>query len=233
MEEIEKIINNAKGKMREMLKSVYRYNSGFIRKQEENKLLEKIIFSMSIVDRRFFVEDEEYAYDDNALAIGEGQTISQPSTVTRMLMLAELEEGDKVLEVGAGSGWNACLISFLVYPGNVLSIDRINALVEKAKRNFLALKNYLKIKMPHELARFKVNFKADDAFNLKGKYDKIIITAGIPSKEVEEKIKEMAFKLLKQEGILICPYTAGPMIIFKKKGRLIREETKEEYVLFL
>lgn len=231
----EKIIQYAPLKMREMLESVYLYNSSF---SSDETLLEKILFSMSFIDRKFFVNDEEYAYDDNALPIGKGQTISQPSTVARMLLLAELQEGDEVLEVGAGSGWNACLAAFLVYPGNVTSIDRINSLVEKAQINLHELRNYLRQKKPQDVEKLsKINFLAEDIFSKekvwKKKYDKIIITAGIADTETEEKIRIISQNLLKKNGLLICPYTSGPLIIYRKNiknSKLERGETREQYV---
>lgn len=225
------IIQYAPERMREMLESVYFYNSNF----SKDKELEKILFAMSVIDRKFFVEAGYY--DDNALPIGKGQTISQPSTVARMLLLAELKEGDDVLEIGAGSGWNACLTGFLVYPGFVLSVDRISDLVKKAQRNAARLRNHLKQVRPQSVEKInRISFLTENVF-LKGKiwkrkYDKIIITAGISDIESEKKVGDLAESLLKKNGILICPYVSGPLIIYKKdeKGRLKREETKEQYV---
>jgi len=231
MDSSERIIKAAPEKMQEMLKSVYFYN-----KDLNEKLLEKILFAMMIIDRKFFVQEEEYAYADNALPIGKGQTISQPSTVARMLLLAELEEGDEILEIGAGSGWNASLIAFLVYPDNVKSTDRLNSLVEKAQENVNKLRNFLKQKHPQDVIKLSnLNFIAENIFS-KGKlwkkqYDKIIITAGIVDRKTENKIEEIAQSLLKKNGILVCPYASGPLIIYKKeKGNLERKETREQYV---
>ena len=204
--EIRRIIEKA-GKMRDMLYSVYNYNSQFIKTNEENKFLEKILEAMTVVDRKFFVLNPEDAYIDSALPIGEGQTISQPSTVARMLMLAELKRGDTVLEVGTGSGWNACLISFLVYPNKVVSIDRISGLVEEARNNVKNLEKHIKRKM-------RIKFKVESFFEHEDRYDKIIITAG-SSDEQLEKIEKLAGKLLNKNGILICPRQYGKMIIFK------------------
>lgn len=233
--EARKIIKSAPERMREMLRSAYLYNSNFSSFSEKEKLLEKILFSMTIIDRKFFAQDEAQAYDDNALPIGKGQTISQPSTVARMLLLAELEEEDEVLEIGTGSGWNASLIAFLVHPGSVLSIDRVSSLVEGAQENMGRLRNYLKQKHPQDFVKIeKLNFLTENIFS-KGKiwkkrYDKIIITAGIEDKEAENKIEEIAKSLLRKKGLLICPHVSGPLIIFKKKDNLIKEETKEHYV---
>jgi protein-L-isoaspartate O-methyltransferase len=64
----------------------------------------------------------------------------------------------------------------------------------------------------------------------KNKYDKIIITAGV-EKGKEDKIKHLAESLLKKSGVLICPYTEGPMMMFKKEDKkLIESSTKESYV---
>jgi len=232
-EEAEKIIKAAPERMQEMLKSVYEYNSSFVLNE---KLLEKILFVTALIDRKFFVDDE-LAYEDIALPVGKGQTISQPSTIARMLLLAELEEGDEVLEIGAGSGWNASLIAFLAYPGNVRSIDRVYSLVQKAQENVNKLRNNLKQKSPQDVTKLdKINFLTENIFS-KGKiwkkqYDKIIITAGIADGETEKKIEEIAKGLLKKNGLLICPYVSGPMLIYRKreKNKIEKRETREEYV---
>jgi len=231
----EKIIRLAKKRMQGMLFSVLDYNSSFSLNKEQGLLLQKILFAMSIIDRKFFYEGKE-AYADYALPIGEGQTISQPSTVVRMLVLAKLKEGDDVLEVGTGSGWNASLIAFIVYPGHVTSVERVNVLKERAESNLSALRNHLKQKSPQDVQKIgKINFYAENIF-VKGKawkkrYDKIIITAGIEVGE-EKKIEFLARRLLKQGGLLICPYVSGPLMIYKKEkhGKLKKEETEESYV---
>jgi protein-L-isoaspartate(D-aspartate) O-methyltransferase len=178
-QQIKEVIKRSPKKMHKMLNSVYDFNSRFLLNAEQEKILEKIIFSISKIDRMFFVENKRRAYDDNALPIGSGQTISQPSTVARMLLLSELQEGDDVLEVGAGSGWNASLISFMCYPGNLISIERINSLIEKAEKNISRLRSFLKQKNPHEIQKIsKINFISENIFNikrkLKKKYDKIM-----------------------------------------------------------
>jgi protein-L-isoaspartate(D-aspartate) O-methyltransferase len=235
MSDAEKIIQAAPKKMQPMLRSVYEYNIKFILNEEQEKLLAKVLFEMVKVDRRHFYENEEEVYSDTALSIGEGQTISQPSTVARMLILADIHEGDDVLEIGTGSGWNASLISFLNYPGNTVSVERIYALIEKAEKNVSALKGYIKQRHPQDANNLdKMKMYAENIFE-KGRawkktYDKIIFTAGM-EKGKEDKVKKLAMELLKKNGILICPYSEGPMTIMKKvDGKLIETTTKEEYV---
>lgn len=236
MKDVEKIIKLAGTNMREMLASVLNYNKMFLADKKKEKLLEKILFAISVIDRKYFYSGFG-TYYDTAMPIGEGQTISQPSTVARMLLLADLEQGDDVLEVGTGSGWNACLIAFLVYPGSVISVERLVRLKEKAENNLTILRNYLKQKKPQEFEKVeKINFYAESILDKRGKawkrkYDKVIITAGI-NKTAEEKIENLAEKLLKRGGRLICPYVSGPLLIYKKgkKDKLERELTKEDYV---
>jgi len=228
---VDSIIKKADSKVQGMLESVYEYNSSFPLSKKQKKLLERVLFAISFIDRKYFIEKNPYL--DTALSIGKGQTISQPSTVARMLLLAELSESDDVLEVGSGSGWNASLIAYLVYPGSVVSIERINSLKEKAKNNFSKLKNYLKKEKPEVYEKLsKVNFLTENIFEKgsvwKKKYDKILLTAGIVP-EQEAWISDLADKLLKDKGVLICPYNLGPLLIFRKNGKIKKSLTREEY----
>jgi len=229
MEESEEIIKKAKQKMQPMLKSVLNFNSVF---NPNYKELNQILFAMSVIDRNFFYKGED-VYQDTALEIGEKQTISQPSTVARMLLLLELKKGDSVLEVGTGSGWNASLISYLIFPGHITTVEIYNSLTESAENNFASLRGSLKIKKPELYEKTeKINFFTENIFDKKKawkrSYDKIILTAGITSDD-EEKIKSLAQSLLKQNGILVCPYKKGPILVLKKKGKIIASKTSEEY----
>lgn len=109
-----------------------------------------IIDAFKKIDRKDFVIEEEKgnAYKNEALSIGEKQTISQPLVVAFMLELLELKAGEKVLEIGSGSGWNTALLACLVgkpqtgadgmqtgAEGLVVSIERIPELHEYAKKN--------------------------------------------------------------------------------------------------
>lgn len=94
---------------------------------------ERLLEAMATVPRELFVpaELEDNAYDDAALPIGAGQTISQPYMVARICAELRLRGGEKVLDVGTGSGYQAAVLAELA--GEVHSIERIAALAESAR----------------------------------------------------------------------------------------------------
>jgi protein-L-isoaspartate(D-aspartate) O-methyltransferase len=98
-----------------------------------------VLAAMGKVPREAFVSEplKEFAYEDSALPIEAGQTISQPYIVARMVELLELEPGDKVLEVGAGSGYAAAVMGRIA--GKVYAIERHKALAELARTRLKAL----------------------------------------------------------------------------------------------
>lgn len=110
---------------------------------------EQVLLAMSRLPRHVFLDEAFYlrAYDDDALPIGYGQTISQPSTVARMASLLR-DKGDlnKVLEIGTGCGYQAAVLAFFVK--HVYSIERISPLYELAAVNLEKLKAVLPI-IPH------------------------------------------------------------------------------------
>src|SRR5437867_12885713 len=89
------------------------------------------------VPREAFVrpEDRDEAYQDVPLPIGSGQTISAPSMIAIMLEEAALEPGERVLEIGTGSGYHAALLAAIVGTKNVVSIERDAGLADRAKAN--------------------------------------------------------------------------------------------------
>lgn len=93
---------------------------------------ERVLASIAAVPREAFLPApiRRRAYDDSALPIGEGQTISQPWIVAAICQALELEGGERVLEVGTGSGYSACVLSRLA--AEVLSVELLPALAERA-----------------------------------------------------------------------------------------------------
>jgi len=193
-----------------MIKSVIEYLSHF------GKPDKKILNALKKVDRKKFLDiNKKIAYEDEAILIGKGQTISQPSTVARMISLLELKKSDIVLEIGTGSVWNAAIIAYLTK--KVITYEIVEQLIEKAKKRLKSLK----IK--------NIEIREGDFRETKEKFNKIIFTAGIIKKN-ENKIDSFARTHLKNNGILICPFRSGPLIIIKKKkNKLIKEYSQEEY----
>lgn len=176
----------------------------------------KVLEAIGSVKREFFVNDEfkRYAYDNNALPINCSQTISQPYTVAFMTELLEIQEGNKILEIGTGSGYQAAVLKEL--GAEVYSIEKYEELYIKAK-NTLESQNY------------KVTLKCGDGskgWDEFAPYDGIIVTAGSP------KIPEVYLDQLLPLGRLVIPVgeSAVQKIWQVKKGR--REGDKPEIKKF-
>src|SRR3989344_4304712 len=184
-----------------------------IERLRDRGIKEEILKAIQIIDRKNFVSENnlEEAYEDHPLFIGYGQTISQPYTVAFMLQELELKKGDRILEIGTGSGWNAALMSCLVEEkGEIYSIEIVKELAEKAKG---LLKNYKNISV----------FDMDGSCGLVqyAPYDKIILTAA--PKQIPEEIK----KQLGDGGILLAPvgeYMQKLVKITRKKDRFTETE---------
>jgi protein-L-isoaspartate(D-aspartate) O-methyltransferase len=147
------------------------------------------------VDRADFVS-EDYkceAYEDYPLPIGRGQTISQPTTVAFMLELLDPKEGNKVLDVGCGSGWTTTLLSRIVGKnGQVTGVEIIPELVALGKRNIgkYADKNKnIKIEQAETGQVGKVNEK----------YDRILVSAS------SDELPAGLLSQLSEGGILVIP----------------------------
>ena len=99
---------------------------------------ERVLVAMERVPRELFLppEDRDYAYDDAALAIGAGQTMSQPYMVARICETLALRGQERVLDVGTGSGYQAAVLAELA--AEVFTIERIPELAERARANLAA-----------------------------------------------------------------------------------------------
>ena len=130
---------------------------------------EKVLDAMSKVPRHLFLEKafEEWAYKNVAFPIGCEQTISQPLTVAIQTRLLEIKKGEKVLEVGTGSGYQACILSLL--GAKVYTIERQSALYEKTD------------KLLRELGFGAIRTFLGDGYAglpMFAPFDKILVTAG-------------------------------------------------------
>jgi protein-L-isoaspartate(D-aspartate) O-methyltransferase len=99
---------------------------------------ERVLAAMASVPRELFVPEKvmAYAYDDGALPIGYGQTISQPFVVATICSLLALESSERVLDVGSGSGYQAAVLAELAT--EVVTIERIPELAEEARARLVA-----------------------------------------------------------------------------------------------
>ncbi len=202
-----------KKEMQGMLRSIQFYNPGL----EEN-----ILKSFIVCDRVFFVKKDTYA--DMPQHIAHGQTISQPTTIARMLRMLKLEPTLDVLEIGTNTGYHAALVSFLVYPGKVTTIEIFPDLAKGAKKNIAKLKQKIK-----QTKKLNIKVFAGDALDKKTpiwkqKYDRIYFTAGVDEKQIK-KVHEMAKKLLREGGFILYPtsevYYSGALEIWQLKNKQI------------
>ncbi|MCK5795041.1 MAG: methyltransferase domain-containing protein [Anaerolineales bacterium] len=120
-------------------------NLALIRSIKERGMLvtPRIIEAFLNVDRVNFISEamRDETYGDYPLPIGNGQTISQPSTVAFMLELLQAQVGDEVLDIGSGSGWAIALLAYLVgKKSNVIGLERIDSLMEFANEHLRKIK---------------------------------------------------------------------------------------------
>ena len=177
----------------------------------------EVIEAMLRVPRHIFIPKaaESSAYMDTPLSIGCNQTISAPHMNAMMCEYLELKEGDKVLEIGTGSGYHAALCAELVAPkesdnpGHVYTMERHEKLVKYARASLKETGYGGRVTVIHGDGTMGYPEEAP--------YDKILVTAASP-KEIPPPLREQ----LKEEGILCIP--AGSMgygqdlYVIKKHG---------------
>ena len=150
---------------------------------------EAVLEAINTLPRHFFFDTAliSHAYEDKAFPIGEGQTISQPYTVAFQSSLLEVAPGNKILEIGTGSGYQACILHLL--GAEVTSIEYQKKLFDHTSRFLQRLGIQLQL------------FYGDGTGGVPAHapYDKIIVTAGAPV------VPDALIKQLKIGGILVIP----------------------------
>jgi protein-L-isoaspartate(D-aspartate) O-methyltransferase len=172
----------------------------------------RVLAAMQEIPRHLFVptQYDHAAYDDNPLPIGSGQTISQPYIVALMTELLHPKATDTMLEIGAGSGYQAAILSRLVK--RLITIERITTIANLARTNLKALgiDNVVVIEGDGSLGY------PDNA-----PYDGIIITAATP------KMPQPLLGQLAEGGILVAPVggrdTQDLITIYKQGNSFIQE----------
>ncbi len=160
---------------------------------------ERILEAITKIPRHYFIDSSflEFAYQDKPFPIGSGQTISQPYTVAFQTELLDVQKGDKILEIGTGSGYQACILIEL--GAKVYSVERKKQLYIKAQK-LLPEIGY------HPKLFYGDGYEGLSAFQ---PYNKILITAGAPY------IPEKLLHQLKTGGRLVAPVGKGDIQIMK------------------
>ena len=169
---------------------------------------EKVLEVMRIVPRHFFVPSalKAQAYKDNALPIASNQTISQPFIVARMTELLELNDQSKVLEIGAGSGYQTAILAKLA--SKIFAIERVPNLAAEAQERF------------QKLGIHNVTLRCADGtlgWEVYAPYDGILVAAGSPA------VPEPLLSQLKINGKLVIPIGED-----QQSQRLIRVRRTEK-----
>lgn len=172
-----------------------------------------VIDAFAAVDRADFVPEKmrEYAYEDRALSIGYGQTISQPCVVAFMLELLKPQQGEKILDVGFGSGWQTALLAHIVGEnGLIVAIEIVPELFNFGRNNCrkYGFKNIEFILGDAHIVRKKNGF-----------FDKIVVAASTQG-EIPNTLKRQ----LKVGGLMIIPVRNSIFLINKKEEDDFQQE---------
>ena len=174
---------------------------------------EKVLHAIERIPRHFFLDSafDEVAYEDKAFPIAEKQTISQPYTVAYQTQLLEVKPFDKILEIGTGSAYQACVLADM--GAQVYTIERQKKLFDSNK-SFSFIKKYPNIKF----------FYGDGYEGLPtfAPFDKVLITAAAP--DIPKKLVEQ----MKVGGMMVIPVGTGEVQVMKRFIKQQDGSLKEE-----
>jgi protein-L-isoaspartate(D-aspartate) O-methyltransferase len=172
------------------------------------------------IPRHEFVPESEldYAYNNEPLQIMKNQTISQPGVVTRMTEWLDVKDGQKILEIGTGSGWQSAILSYLVGNGDVYSVERHPELVKFAQENL----KKLNVENVHVILG-----DGSLGYPKESPYDRIIITAAC------SEIPLPLLDQLKENGLIIAPVgdSSQSLVLLQKTSKgIIEIKNHSKYV---
>lgn len=179
----------------------------------------EIIAAFSAIDRADFVlpEDKWRAYENHALPIKAGQTISQPATVAIMIELLAPKAGDKILEIGSGSGWQMAILAKIAgEKGKVFAIERIKELFDYGKAN-VEKYNLIKKGIMEVYCQDATSGLPEEAEKIGG-FDGVIAAAA------GEKVPEAWKEQMKIGGRLVLPVKNSVWLIVKKSETEFEEK---------
>jgi protein-L-isoaspartate(D-aspartate) O-methyltransferase len=172
----------------------------------------RVLDAFRAVPRHLFVPEAEQAraYEDHPVGIGHQQTISQPFMVACMSQALELSGGERVLEVGTGSGYQTAIL--LALGATVYTVERIPELAETARKNL-------------ERAGFPgAHFKVDDGtlgWPEEAPFDRVIVTAGAPSLPIA------LLQQLREGGSMVIPVgneSEQELLLVRREGGLVKKK---------
>jgi len=186
----------------------------------------RVIQAMRAVSRTKFLPPnlKPYAASDMPLQIGYGQTVSAPHMVCLMNEALQLQIGNKILEVGAGSGWHAATLAEIVAPnesprsewGHVYTVEVVQALAEAARKNIMNTGYSDRVTI--------ITGDGSKGYAEKAPFDRILVAAATP------KVPKPLVEQLKDGGILLVPVGSAAALFqtLKKVTKLADGKAKEE-----
>ena len=183
---------------------------------------ERVLNAFDEVERHLFLDSFlDKAYEDTALHILCDQTISQPSTVAFQTMLLQVKSGEKVLEIGTGSGFQAAILAAM--GARVFTVERHLELYSKAKKTLNMVSDSIynrtdKRIIDRIIQRFGDGFQGFEKY---APYDKIIVTCGAPE------IPEALLRQLKPGGLMVIPVGTDSQVM-KRITKIDDDNYKEE-----
>lgn len=189
------------------------------------------------VNRAYFVPEtlEDEAYEDCALPIGFGATISQPTTVAFMLEKLDAREGQKILDVGSGSGWTTALLAHLVGPkGKVIGVEIVPELVAFGRNNLARYYSYIRtnvgtseergewVSNGHVRAEIRQAEQREIGLPNEAPFDRILVSAAA------EQIPQELVAQLKPGGKMVLPI--GSIGIGHTQSLTLVEKQKNGYI---
>lgn len=179
-----------------------------------------VLEAVGSVPRELFIDEDlrDRAYEDTALPLANGQTISQPYTVAYMTELLSVKAGDRILEIGAGSGYQSCILHSM--GAKVFAVERIPELLERAKKMFQILNIHVETKLGD----------GTKGWSQRAPFDGIIVTAAAP--KAPESLKTQ----LAVGGRLVVPVgdrSTQVMLLLKRTSQSEFSETRTDRFRFV